>query len=33
MVKPFIKKNTINTQLQYVNGFVCDAIDLVRFTH
>lgn len=32
MVKPFIK-NTFNTQLQYVNGFVYDAIDLVRFTH
>lgn len=31
MVKPFIR-NTSNTQLQYVNGFVFDAIDLVWFT-
>lgn len=32
MVKPFMR-NILNTQLQYVNGFVCDAIDLVWFTH
>lgn len=31
MVKPFYKKNTLNTQWQCVNGFVCDAIDLVWF--